>query len=63
MLETFGPDKADVIYDCAGNDISMGQAIAHARKGSAIVLVAVFSKKQILIWPLLTIMNLISKAQ
>lgn len=45
MLETFGPDKADVIYDCAGNDISMGQAIAHARKGSAIVLVAVFSKK------------------
>lgn len=46
MLETFGPDKADVIYDCAGNDISMGQAIAHARKGSAIVLVAVFSKSK-----------------
>lgn len=43
MLETFGPDKADVIYDCAGNNITMGQAIKHARKGSTIVLVAVFS--------------------
>lgn len=25
MVEAFGPDKADVIYDCAGNDITMGQ--------------------------------------
>ena len=44
MLEAFGPDKADVIYDCAGNDITMGQAIRYARKGSVIVLVAVFSQ-------------------
>jgi len=43
MLEAFGPDKADVIYDCAGNNITMGQAIKHARKGSIIVLVAVFA--------------------
>lgn len=43
MMETFGPDKADVIYDCAGNNITMGQAIKHARKGSIIVLVAVFA--------------------
>lgn len=43
MMEAFGPDKADVIYDCAGNNITMGQAIAHARKGSIIVLVAVFA--------------------
>lgn len=43
MLEAFGPDKADVIYDCAGNNITMGQAIKHARKGSTIVLVAVFA--------------------
>lgn len=43
MLRVFGPDKADVIYDCAGNDITMGQAIKHARKGSTIVLVAVYS--------------------
>lgn len=44
MADAFGPDKADVIYDCAGNDISMGQAIKYARKGSKIVLVAVFGK-------------------
>jgi L-iditol 2-dehydrogenase len=43
MVETFGPDKADVIYDCAGNNITMGQAIKYARKGSVIVLVAVFA--------------------
>ena len=43
MVKAFGPDKADVIYDCAGNNITMGQAIKHARKGSIIVLVAVFA--------------------
>ena len=34
MIEAFGPDKADVIYDCAGNNITMGQAIKYARKGA-----------------------------
>jgi len=43
VLEAFGPDKADIIYDCAGNNISMGQAIKQARKGSTIILVAVFA--------------------
>lgn len=43
MITHFGPDKADVIYDCAGNNITMGQAIKYARKGSVIVLVAVFA--------------------
>ena len=43
MIECFGPDKADVIYDCAGNDITMGQAIKYARKGSTIILVAVYA--------------------
>lgn len=43
MIRAFGKDKADVIYDCAGNDITMGQAIRHARKGSTIILVAVFA--------------------
>ena len=38
----FGPDKADVIFECAGNNITIGQAITHARKGSTIVVVAVF---------------------
>ena len=44
LVEAFGPDKADVIYDCAGNDITMNQAIRCARKGSTIILVAVFAK-------------------
>lgn len=44
LVEMFGPDKADVMYDCAGNDITMNQAIQNARKGSTIILVAVFGK-------------------
>ncbi len=40
----FGPDKADVVYECAGSDITMDQAIQNARKGSTIILVAVFGK-------------------
>lgn len=43
MVESFGKDKADVIYDCAGNNVTIGQAITHARKGSKIILVAVFA--------------------
>lgn len=43
MLDCFGPDKADVIYDCAGNNTTIGQAIQYARKGSTIILVAVFA--------------------
>lgn len=43
LTECFGPDKADIIYDCAGNDATMGQAIANARKGSTIILVAVYA--------------------
>ena len=38
LLDAFGPDKADVIYDCAGNDVTMDQAIQNARKGSTIML-------------------------
>lgn len=45
FLKCFGPDKADVIYDCAGNNITMGQAIQYARKGSTIILVAVFATR------------------
>ena len=43
LVSSFGPDKADVIYDCAGNNVTMGQAIRCARKGSTIILVAVFA--------------------
>lgn len=44
LVECLGPDKADIIYDCAGNDKSVGDAIKYARKGSTIILVAVFAK-------------------
>ena len=44
FARAFGSDKADVIYDCAGNDTTMNWAIRSARKGSLIILVAVFSK-------------------
>ena len=44
LLQCFGPDKADIIYDCAGNDVTINQAIHEARKGSQIILVAVFAK-------------------
>ena len=45
LLSAFGPDKADLIYDCAGNDVTMDQAIQNARKGSTIVLVAVYASR------------------
>ena len=45
LEQAFGPDGADLIYDCAGNDITMGQAIQYARKGSMIILVAVFAQR------------------
>ena len=45
FLDCFGPDKADVIYECAGTELTMDQAIQNARKGSMIILVAVFGKK------------------
>ncbi len=43
ILKNFGPDKADIIYDCAGNNTTIGQAIKYARKGSVIIMVAVFA--------------------
>lgn len=43
LTESFGSDKADVIYDCAGNNMTMEHAIKYSRKGSIIVLVAVFA--------------------
>ncbi|HEY9575602.1 MAG TPA: alcohol dehydrogenase catalytic domain-containing protein [Lachnospiraceae bacterium] len=45
LFEAFGDDKADVMYDCAGTDSTMEQAIQNARKGSCIILVAVFGNR------------------
>jgi len=44
MNEIFGADKADAIFDCAGNNRTIGQAVSYARKGSTIILVAVFAE-------------------
>lgn len=40
--ENFGPDRADVIFECIGINATTKQAIQYARKGSAIVIVGVF---------------------
>ncbi len=45
LTKAFGPDRADVIYECAGTDVTMDQAIQNAHKGSTIILVAVFGKR------------------
>ncbi len=44
LIDSFGIDKADVIYECAGTEITMNEAVQSARKGSVIILVAVFDK-------------------
>lgn len=45
ILNAFGPDKADLILECVGVQITISQAIVAARKGSTIVVVGVFGKK------------------
>lgn len=45
ILERFGPDRADLILECVGIETTIGQAIAHARKGTDIIVVGVFAKK------------------
>ena len=43
IIDTFGPDKADVIFECVGIDATLQQAVDYARKGSDIVVVGVFA--------------------
>ena len=45
LINTFGPDKADVILECVGSPETIAQAITNARKGSSIIIVGVFGKK------------------
>lgn len=42
IIKNFGPDKADIIFECIGINPTMKQAIDYARKGSTIVVVGVF---------------------
>jgi len=43
--EAFGPDRADAILECVGVEGTIADAIALARKGTAIVIVGVFAEK------------------
>lgn len=43
IASIFGPDKADVIFECVGINATVKQAIDCARKGSDIVIVGVFA--------------------
>jgi L-iditol 2-dehydrogenase len=45
ILNTFGPDKADLILECVGVQDTITQAVAVARKGSPIIVVGVFGEK------------------
>jgi L-iditol 2-dehydrogenase len=45
ILDTFGPDKADLILECVGAQDTINTAVSCARKGSTIVVVGVFGKK------------------
>ena len=42
ILRVFGPDKADVIFECVGVQDTITQAVENARKGSDIIVVGVF---------------------
>lgn len=45
ILNTFGPDKADLILECVGIQDTITQAVENARKGSTIIVIGVFDKK------------------
>jgi L-iditol 2-dehydrogenase len=43
IVATFGPERADVVFECVGINATMKQAIDYARKGSDVVVVGVFA--------------------
>jgi L-iditol 2-dehydrogenase len=45
IIEVFGPDKMDYIFECVGVQDTITQAVEHARKGSDIVVVGVFGEE------------------
>jgi L-iditol 2-dehydrogenase len=45
MTEKFGPDGADVIYECTASESGVNQALDLARKGVSIVIVGVYGSK------------------
>lgn len=47
VIKHFGPGKADVIFECVGEEATINQAINVARKGSEIIVVGVFDDKPV----------------
>jgi L-iditol 2-dehydrogenase len=45
IIEVFGPDKMDYIFECVGVQDTITQAVEHGRKGSDIVVVGVFGEE------------------
>jgi len=45
LEKAFGPNRADLILECVGEEKTINQAIEVARKGSEIVVVGVFDEK------------------
>ena len=45
LTESFGPDRADVIFECVGVNDTIDKAVAGARKGTDIIVVGVFGEK------------------
>jgi L-iditol 2-dehydrogenase len=45
LVDTFGPAKVDIIFECVGAQATIDTAIANARKGTTIVIVGVFGDK------------------
>lgn len=43
IIQAFGPDKADLIIECVGENETIDDAIENARKGTDIIVVGVFS--------------------
>jgi L-iditol 2-dehydrogenase len=47
ILNSFGPDRADLILECVGVQATITQAVAYARKGTTSVIVGVFGQKPV----------------
>ena len=45
IADNFGANKADLILECVGINVTMEQAITNARKGTDIIVVGVFGDK------------------
>ena len=47
VRERFGPDKADLIFECVGVQKTVEQAVSLARKGTDVIVVGVFGDKPV----------------